>query len=236
MVAEVEQLLGSQRAFVADASHQLRTPLTALRLRLENLSHDISPDERPQLEAATAEAERLERIVDGLLVLAHAEAHVPVAEPIALAPLVTGRVDAWAAFAAERGVSLDARVPEPALVIATSDRLEQVLDNLLANALEVAPRGSTVEIVWTGATLHVLDRGGGMTDEELRHAFDRFWRGRPGDGSGLGLAIVRRLVEADGGSVELERRPEGGIDAAITYRRSADRRRDTTAVSVAAPR
>ena len=151
MVAEVEQLLGSQRAFVADASHQLRTPLTALRLRLENLSHDISPDERPQLEAATAEAERLERIVDGLLVLARAEAHVPVAEPIALAPLVTGRVDAWAAFAAERGVSLDARVPEPALVIATSDRLEQVLDNLLANALEVAPRGSTVEIVWTGA-------------------------------------------------------------------------------------
>jgi len=231
MVEEVEQLLGSQRAFVADASHQLRTPLTALRLRLENLSRDVSAGGLEQLEGATAEAERLERIVDGLLVLAHAEVHVPPAEPIALAPLVAARIDAWEAFAGERGLELLAHVPESELIVATADRLEQVLDNLLANALEAAPRGSVVEIAWTDDVLHVLDQGPGMSDDELRHAFDRFWRGRPGDGSGLGLAIVRQLVEADGGSVELDRRPGGGLDAAIRYRTIGDRRRDPSALS-----
>ena len=232
MVEEVEQLLDSQRAFVADASHQLRTPLTALRLRLENLSRDVSADGLEQLEGATAEAERLERIVDGLLVLARSEAHVPPLEPIALAPLVAARIDAWEAFAAERGVELETHVPESAHVVATGDRLEQVLDNLLANALEAAPRDSVVEIDWTADILHVLDRGTGMSDEELRHAFDRFWRGRSGDGSGLGLAIVRRLVEADGGSVELDRRPGGGIDAAIRYRATGDRRRNPSMPSL----
>lgn len=231
MVAEVEQLLASQRAFVADASHQLRTPLTALRLRLENLSHDVSGDGGQQLEGATAEAERLERIVEGLLVLARAEAHMPPARPIALAPLVTGRVDAWEAFAAERDVSLEARVPAQLLVLATGERLEQVLDNLLANALEVAPRGSAVEMAWEDGALHVLDRGPGMTDDELRHAVDRFWRARSSDGSGLGLAIVRRLVEADGGSVELARRAEGGIDAAVVYPRTGQRLRSPSALS-----
>ena len=230
MVAEVEQLLGAQRAFVADASHQLRTPLTALRLRLENLSRDVSTGGLEQLEGATVEAERLERIVDGLLVLARAEAHVPPAEPIALAPLVAARIDAWEAFAAERGVELAAHVPESAYIVATGDRLEQVLDNLLANALEAAPRGSVVEIAWIDDRLHVLDQGPGMSDDELRHAFDRFWRGRSGDGSGLGLAIVRRLVEADGGSVDLDRRPGGGLDAAIRYRTTGDRRGDTSAL------
>ena len=230
MVAEVEQLLGAQRAFVADASHQLRTPLTALRLRLENLSRDVSTGGLEQLEGATVEAERLERIVDGLLVLARAEAHVLPAEPIALVPLVAARIDAWEAFAAERGVELAAHVPESAHIVATGDRLEQVLDNLLANALEAAPRGSVVEIAWIDDRLHVLDQGPGMSDDELRHAFDRFWRGRSGDGSGLGLAIVRRLVEADGGSVDLDRRPGGGLDAAIRYRTTGDRRGDTSAL------
>jgi signal transduction histidine kinase len=231
MVQEVEQLVGAQRSFVADASHQLRTPLTALRLRLENLSHEISAGGQAQLAGATVEAERLERIVDGLLVLARAEEHVASAEPIPLAPLVQGRVDAWEAFAAERGVSLEARVPVDALAVATTDRLEQVLDNLLANALDVVPPGSVVEIVWTGSELHVLDRGPGMTDDELRHAFDRFWRARSGDGSGLGLAIARRLVEADGGSIELRRREGGGIDAVISLRRSAAHRREPTTLT-----
>lgn len=229
MVQEVEQLVEAQRSFVADASHQLRTPLTALRLRLENLSHEISAGGRPQLEGATVEAERLGRIVDGLLVLARAEASGPFHEPVPLAPLVKGRVDAWAAFAAEHGIALGARVSADALAVATPDRLEQVLDNLLANALDVAPPDSAVEVVWTGTELHVLDRGPGMTDDELHHAFDRFWRASSGDGSGLGLAIARRLAEADGGSIELRRREGGGIDAVIGLRRSVPHRRDSTA-------
>ncbi len=229
MVREVEQLMESQREFVADASHQLRTPLTALRLRLENLSHELESGGRSQLEAASAEAERLERIVDGLLVLARTDVSGPAVEPILLSEVVTGRLDAWSAFAAERGIALDASVPDDAAAYATSDRLEQVLDNLLANALEVAPSGSTIEIVWKDTALHVLDRGPGMTDEELRHVFDRFWRAGDSEGSGLGLAIVRRLVEADGGSIMLRRREGGGLDAAVTLRRAAPVPRDDRA-------
>lgn len=223
MVREVEQLVTAQRDFVADASHQLRTPLTALRLRLENLSHEISGDGKRQLEGATIETERLARIVDGLLVLARAEGHTTSLEPIALEPLVSGRVESWADFAAERHVSLAARVPAGARVPATAERLEQVLDNLLANALEVAPPGSVVEIEWSRGALHVLDAGPGMSDDELRHAFDRFWRAGSTEGSGLGLAIVRRLVEADGGSIELRRRAGGGTEAIVTFRQSAGR-------------
>jgi signal transduction histidine kinase len=226
MVREVEQLVAAQRDFVADASHQLRTPLTALRLRLENLAHEIPAGEKHQLEAATVEAERLARIVDGLLVLARAEAPSTSLEPIGLEPLVMARVDSWASFANERGLSLVARVPADVRVVATAERLEQVLDNLLANALEVAPNGSVVEVEWSDGALHVLDQGPGMTDEELRHAFDRFWRARSSEGSGLGLAIVRRLVEADGGSIVLQRRAGGGIDAVITLRGAAARHRD----------
>ena len=90
MVREVEQMVAAQRDFVADASHQLRTPLTALRLRLENLAHDVPADGKRQLEGATVETERLARIVDGLLVLARAEAPSTSLEPIGLEPLVTG--------------------------------------------------------------------------------------------------------------------------------------------------
>jgi signal transduction histidine kinase len=225
MVREVEQLMESQREFVADASHQLRTPLTALRLRLENLSHELPEGGRAELEAAGVEAERLERIVDGLLVLARTDVSGPAAAPILLSEVVTGRLDAWSAFAAERDVALAASVSDDAAVYATEDRLEQVLDNLLANALDVAPVGSAVEVVWTDGALHVLDRGPGMTDDELRHAFDRFWRAGGGEGSGLGLAIVLRLVEADGGSIALRRREGGGLDAAVTLRRAAATRR-----------
>jgi signal transduction histidine kinase len=236
MVQEVEQLVAAQREFVADASHQLRTPLTALRLRLENLSHELSAGGKHQLEGATVEAERLARIVDGLLVLARAEAHSAVMEPIPLEPLARGRVDAWAAFAAERGVSIAAHVPTDAHAVATSERQEQVLDNLLANAIEVAPAGSAVEIRWSQGALHVLDEGPGMSDDELSHAFDRFWRARSSDGSGLGLAIVRRLVKADGGTVDLHRRPRGGIDAVIRFRRTVDRNRDPGSLPAPAPR
>jgi signal transduction histidine kinase len=227
MVREVEQLMDSQRDFVADASHQLRTPLTALRLRLENLSHELSADGRLELEAATVEAERLERIVDGLLVLARTDVSGPATAPIGVAAVVTGRLDAWSAFAAEREVGLDASVPSDATACAAEDRLEQVLDNLLANALDVAPPGTTIEVVLRDDALHVLDRGPGMTEAELRHAFDRFWRAGGGEGSGLGLAIVRRLVEADGGSITLRRREGGGLDAAVSLRRAATGRRES---------
>ena len=224
-VARLDALLDSQQEFVADASHQLRTPLTALRLRLENLERDVDEGGRRDLEAALAEVERLARLVDSLLVLARADAAKPAAVAVDLAGVVEDRAGHWSLQAEQRGVRLDAHVPEGTGVLATPGALEQVLDNLLANALAVAPRGSAIRIEaraeGAAISLHVLDEGPGMTAEQRGRAFDRFWRaGPPGTGTGLGLAVVHRLVTADEGTIELREAPGGGLDAAIRLRRA----------------
>lgn len=215
MVAELEQLVSSQEDFVADASHQLRTPLTALRLRLEIIGGELTETGRADLERALEEVERLSRLVDGLLALARAEVSPP--ERVDLAKLVDDRIEAWSALSAEQDVKLEANVKGTAL--AGADRLGQVLENLLSNALTVSPRGSTISVSGSRGELHVIDEGPGMSAEERERAFDRFWRsGDAGTGSGLGLAIVKRLIEIDGGSVELRAAPGGGLDAVIRLR------------------
>jgi signal transduction histidine kinase len=216
MIAELEQLVRSQEEFVADASHQLRTPLTALRLRLEILGDEVSDSGRADLERALEEVERLSRLVDGLLALARTE--VSPHEQVNLAELVNERVEAWSALTAERGVRLETSIEGTAL--AGRDRLAQALENLLANALAVSSEGGSITISGSSGELHVIDLGPGMSAEERERAFDRFWRGgKPGAGSGLGLAIVKRLVETDGGTVELREAPGGGLDAVIRLQR-----------------
>ena len=215
MVAELEQLVSSQEDFVADASHQLRTPLTALRLRLEIIGSELTEAGRADLERALEEVERLSRLVDGLLALARADVSPP--DRVDLAKLVDDRIEAWSALAAEQGVTLEASVKGTAL--AGADRLGQAFENLLSNALAVSPRGSTVSINGSRGELHVIDQGPGMSKQQRERAFDRFWRGgESGTGSGLGLAIVKRLIEIDGGAVELRAAPEGGLDAVIRLR------------------
>ncbi len=227
MVREIETLLRAQEAFVADASHQLRTPLTALRLRLENLARDVAPAGERDLDGALAEVERLGRLVEGLLVLARTDEAGAASAAVELAPLVRDRAEAWEAFADERGVALQVEVPVGERAYVNPERLDQVLDNLIANALEVSPDGSALRLWVRDGELHVVDEGPGLTDEQRGRAFDRFWRGadrRDGSGqggSGLGLAIVDRLVRADGGEVELRRADSGGIDAVIRLRRTA---------------
>ena len=208
-------LLHSQEQFVADASHELRSPLTALRLRLENLD--------PVPQEALQEMERLSRVVDELLALARADAAPAPASPVDVGDIARRRVETWEAFAGERGVRLEASGGE--VWAQTGDgRLEQVVDNLLANALDAAPRGSTirVEVARTNGwvELHVIDEGPGLEPEERARAFDRFWRGPGGGGggSGLGLAIAKRLVTADGGEIELCAAAGGGVDAVVRLR------------------
>ena len=220
--AKLEALILTQQDFVADASHELRTPLTALRLRLENLEHDVSPEGRESLAAAVNEAERLTRLVSELLALARTRDDVEPAGAVDLAALAEARTDAWSPLADERGVALET-VGSPVHARAGVGRMEQVLDNLLANALEVSPRGATIRVAtarrdgW--AELHVLDEGPGLSDEERARAFDRFWRSDPeGEGSGLGLAIARRLVEVDHGEIELRAATAGGVDAVVRLR------------------
>jgi signal transduction histidine kinase len=229
-VARLKALLGSQQEFVADASHQLRTPLAALQLRLENLERDVAAGGRRDLAAALAEVDRLGHLVDGLLALARADAARPEPVSVDLGDLVARRVEHWQPEADRRRVELATRIAPASSALATPGALEQVLDNLVSNALAVSAAGSAIAVETRpgadGVELHVVDEGPGMTEEQRQRAFDRFWRaGQSGSGTGIGLAIVHRLVTADGGTIELRQAPSGGVDAVICLRRDPKARR-----------
>jgi signal transduction histidine kinase len=216
-VAKLSRLLRSQGDFVADASHELRTPLTALQLRLESLPQSQDRD------AALLEADRLRDLVDGLLALARADAGSEASARVDASALIRQRVEAWSPLADEHGVTLVVELDGPLPAHAAPGRLAQVLDNLLANALDASPRGGKVTVSAAGTPswveLHLRDEGPGMTREQRERAFDRFWRAGSGEGgSGLGLAIVKRLVSADEGEVELGEAPGGGVDAVVRLR------------------
>jgi len=228
MAGRLEELVAAQRAFVADASHQLRSPLTALRLRLENITATLpTTDANTDVDAVIAELDRLSRVVDGLLMLARSEGQRPERAAVDVSAVVADRCDAWAALADEAGVTLETGEPggPPVSARLVPGHLEQILDNLLANALEATPTGRKVVVSvlpdgdqWE---VHVTDEGRGMAEDERRHAFDRFWRGsssRAGAGTGLGLSIVRQLARASDAHVELREGPGGGVDAVLRMR------------------
>lgn len=223
MASRLEELLRAQRAFVADASHELRTPLTALRLRIENLASADPVEMRRDVEQATEEIGRLARLVEGLLALARTEGARPERGQVDVAREAAERVDAWQALAEEQGVALTLESDGVARALVVPGAIAQVLDNLLANALEVAPEGSTVTVRAARADgrveLHVIDEGPGLSEEERTRAFDRFWRAAgsaPGHGSGLGLAIVAQLAGACGGTAQIAPAPGTGCDAYVS--------------------
>jgi signal transduction histidine kinase len=225
MAGRIEHMVAAQRAFAGDASHQLRTPLTALRLRIEQaaaLVEEDPPAARRRLEAAAGELDRLARLTDGLLTLARADAEASVVT-VDLAATARDRADEWRPLADEGGVSLVVDAPASAPVLAVGGAVEQIVDNYVDNALDVAPAGSTLRISVvpdrTGVALHVVDEGPGLSDEQRARAFDRFWQAGSGhEGTGLGLAIINRLATASGAQVELLRADSGGIDAVATFR------------------
>ncbi|GAA1582414.1 sensor histidine kinase [Actinoplanes couchii] len=205
----IDGLVGSQRTFIADASHQLRTPLTALRLSLDNIADEADdPALRDDVDLAAAEVVRMSRLVNGLLALARAEGHVSAPEAIRTSDVIDERLDVWRAAADEKGVRLHRPPGSGPAALITRGNLEQILDNLLANALEVSSAGDEITVAarrtGSAVTVTVRDQGPGIPADLRDRAFDRFWRGgdRPG-GSGLGLAIVKQLVEDDGGAVRL---------------------------------
>jgi signal transduction histidine kinase len=224
MTEQLARLVEQQRSFASDASHQLRTPLTALRLQLERAGEVLPTDPeraRELIEAAGVETERLQRMVEGLLVLARSTSRAAPTEPIDLAEIAAERAEVWRPLAADRGIDVQASTSGPARARAVPGTVEQIVDNYLDNAISLAPEGSVVEVVVTSSNgqveAHVLDRGPGLADEQLAHAFDRFWRSPSSthDGSGLGLAIVQHLATVSGGEVALANRPGGGIDASL---------------------
>lgn len=222
MTDRLQGLMERQRNFVADASHELRTPLTALRLRLENLEDSVDDAAKPDLMATLAESERLGELVDQLLTIARTEGGNKPVDPVDLAALVRDRCELWTAIAEEHGVVLEASADGVLMVQSVSGGVEQIIDNLLSNAVAVTPVGGgvvvSVSVVDSLGVLQVRDQGPGLRPEERLRAFDRFWRGdHSKPGSGLGLAIVRDLAESSGGSAELIEAEGGGLAAVVHF-------------------
>ena len=213
MVSTVSQSMAAQRAFVADASHQLRNPLTALRLRLDNLDPGSDPE---QHHAALEEAERLGELLDGLLALARAERPATEMAVVVLDDALADRIEAWRVLAEHLGLSLRRSGPRGLRALVPAGTVESVLDALLDNAVKFSPPGAEIAVSTAAAdpdvVFEVCDRGPGLTAEELERATDRFWRSPAHhnlEGSGLGLAIAATMVRRCGGELVLEL-PEGG--------------------------
>jgi two-component system OmpR family sensor kinase len=224
--ARLITLLESQRAFVEDASHQLRTPLTSLQLHLENLQVDDGVANENDLNNVLAEMNRLSRMVDSLLALARNESKSPVLIAVDVRELVIERTDVWRALAAEMDLEIDIEAPPELRAFAVEDVLEQVLDNLLSNAFDAMSGGGRIRIETAALVehveIHVIDNGPGLGPAEREMALRRFWRGRESqsEGTGLGLSIVDQLVQLSGGTFELREAEGGGVDATITLRRT----------------
>ena len=229
MLDRLEQAHERERRFVDDASHELRTPLANLKAELDlalRRSRTVEELERA-VRSASEETDRLSRLAEDLLVLARADrGRLPVRrEPVEIASLVAGSVEAFAASAAGRGVEIEVRVPKDLLVDVDELRIRQALGNLLENALRHTPSGGRVTIDATrrdGALrVEVRDTGEGFPDGSLPGVFEAFARPdasrtRTEGGAGLGLAIVRAIAEAHGGTVEAANLPGGGAAVVLT--------------------
>ncbi|NHC13624.1 sensor histidine kinase [Motilibacter deserti] len=218
MADHVEAFVEQQRAFVADASHQLRNPLSALLLRIEGLGLELPEDSQEDLEQARDEGRRLTALLDDLLALARAERAVAAPELVALGPLVARRADSWQVVAVGRGLRLGVEAHGDAYAVLDPAAFASALDAVVDNALKFTPTGRAVTLrvgqLGGRAEVAVLDEGPGLAPEEVARATDRFWRS-PGHqnvpGSGLGLAIARALLERSGARLSVANRPEGGL-------------------------
>ena len=218
MAARLEALVHGHQATMADVSHQLRTPLAALRLRLELLAQDSNDVVAAELAGAQEEIARLSRLVNGLLAIARAENASSAPVTISADGVVRNRVAAWRPAAEEQQVDLTAATLAPVHARFGDGQLEQILDNLLANSLDALGPGGVISItvgpVGDRARITVADNGPGMTAEQKRMAFRRFATSSAG-GTGLGLAIVDRLVVSGGGSAELSDTEGGGLTVKV---------------------
>jgi signal transduction histidine kinase len=238
MADHVEQVVERQQAFVADASHQLRNPLNALLLRLDDLAMRLPQPWTPEVSTAADEGRALARALDSLLELARAEHAGAEPEMVDVVPVVERRISAWALVAQHRGISLARSGARSAHALVSPEALQGVLDVVLDNALKFAPEGSRVVVdVSAGdgeSVVAVNDEGAGLDDEELARAGDRFWRSRRHqnvDGSGLGLAIARALVSPSGGRLEVRGNDPRGLSVRVRLPAHAEEQTPDRAVT-----
>lgn len=224
MADNVEDVLEQQRAFVADASHQLRNPLAALLLRIELLAFEL-PEGNEEIASVQAEGKRLAQVLDDLLDLALAEHTAADLRLTDVGALAAERVAAWAPTAEAKGVRLVGSCP-PTTAWADPVALSSALDAVIDNAVKFTPEDESVEVTVTSvgamSTIEVADNGPGLTDEEIARIGDRFWRsGRHQNikGSGLGLSISRALLSAGGGTISYGHHEPRGLRVTVTVPR-----------------
>jgi two-component system, OmpR family, sensor kinase len=215
MAGRLQRMLTAQREFVADASHQLRTPLTALRLRMgEGRASGVSDEASAELDAGAAEIDRLAAIVEELLLLSRAEDRAPAVEELDLRDAARRAADHWGTAARTEGIDLRVSEDGGAIVVCSAAALDRALDALVENAVRYSGAGGEVRISSIGGRIEVRDRGPGLAPGEESEVFERFHRGSAGrqgpPGSGLGLATARALARGWGGEARLANREDGG--------------------------
>jgi signal transduction histidine kinase len=231
MAANLDELFDARRQLVAWASHDLRTPLASMQAMIEALEDGLAEPER-YLPAMRDQVRTLGMLVDDLFELARIDAGALTLQlrEARLAGVVRSCLRGLEAEARGRRVALSAQIDGDPPVVCAPDKVERVLFNLLTNALRHTPSdGAVVVLVEPLAEevrVTVEDTGEGLAADSLRRVFDRFWRGDPArsrekGGAGLGLAIARGLVEAQGGRIWAETRPEGGARVSFTLPRAA---------------
>ena len=214
MASSLEGVEKRRRELVSDLTHELRTPLTIINGYLEGITANNIEATPDVYERLIKETRRLQRLVNDLQELSKAQAgYLPIhLAPINLYPILSALVERFETqLLEELTISLECPATLPP-VLADLDRLEQVLVNLLGNAVSYTEAGSIALRVWqenNRVWLEVKDTGQGIASEDLPHVFERFWRSglasdRNSKGSGIGLAISRRLIELQGGSMEVE--------------------------------
>jgi len=228
MAEELERSDIQRRDLFADIAHELRTPITILRGRLEGILDGVYPPDEAHIAPVLEETYLLERLVEDLRLLALAEANQLRFEikPVKLDELAETILGLFSAQAGERNVNLHL-VAEPDLpeVMVDPQRFQQVIGNLIDNALRFTPEGSSIDLTihrqGKNIELTVADGGPGIPEDALTYIFDRFWRGeksraRSTGGAGLGLSIARQLVEAQGGKITARNRSPRGFEVLIT--------------------
>ena len=234
----LEQSIQAQRHLIADASHELRTPMAALRSNIQVFleSHRLPGHERVGLQMAIlAELDELTQLVADVVELARGSAPSEHTEPIELDQVISQAVERAQRRSPELRFGLRL---EPTVIVNAPERVSRAVTNVVDNARKWSPPDGEIEILLEAGGLTVRDHGPGFPEKDLQHVFDRFYRGeaaRRMPGSGLGLAIVKQAAEAHGGSVEASNAPDGGAVIGIRFGSSAEARAAEASVVGPAP-
>ncbi|MGJ0479861.1 sensor histidine kinase [Pantoea agglomerans] len=224
-LARVRESSARERVFIADAAHELRTPLAAMRINVEALQSYVSSDNQQELLAGIIRSNsRAARLVNQLLLMMQSEVRIDtVMEPVPLTTLIQERMAALAPLAAERRIELEFYSDDETWITGVRERLMSLIDNLIENAVKYSPEGGRVEVdvrsLNQSTQLRVSDAGPGIPFELRERVFDRFFRdpNQIQNGSGLGLAIVKAVAQQHNSSIWLSTSIEGGLMVTVDF-------------------